>query len=137
MALLRPLPETDGLAQAYWEGASGNRLLIQRCRTCGHHQHYGRPFCLKCGAGEPEWIEASGKGTIWSFTTVHRGPYEDLPTPYVVALIRLAEGVVILSHVVDYPPHEIRCDMPVTLGFEEVRDAVRVPVFRVVHEETV
>lgn len=136
MALLRPLPETDGLAQVYWEGVSQSKLLIQRCGACGHHQHYGRPFCLKCGSEKPDWIEASGNGSIWSFTAVYRGPYEDIPTPYVVALIRLAEGVVVLSHVIDCQPEGIRCDMPVTLSFQGVRDGVSIPVFRLVRGET-
>lgn len=135
MALLRPLPETDGLAQAYWHGVAAGKLMIQRCEACGHHQHYGRPFCLECGAAAPAWIEARGTGKIWSFTAVHRGPYEDIPVPYVVALVRLNEGVVILSHIVDCQPEQIRCDMPVTLSFQAVREGISIPVFRLASQE--
>ncbi|VTU30320.1 Zn-ribbon domain-containing OB-fold protein [Variovorax sp. PBL-E5] len=130
MGLQRSLPETDGYAGAYWKAASKGQLLIQRCAACGKHQHYARPFCLACGERDPAWVPASGKGTVWSFTTVHRGPYEDLPTPYVVALVRLEEGVVLLSHIVDAKPDKVQCDQAVELLFQDFREGVRLPVFR-------
>lgn len=134
MGLQRSLPETDGYAGAYWKAASEGKLLIQRCAACGNHQHYGRPMCLACGARDPDWVGASGKGTVWSFTTVYRGPYEDLPTPYVVALVRLEEGVVLLSHIVGTDPEQVQCDQPVELMFQDFRDGVRLPVFRIRQE---
>lgn len=134
MGLQRSLPETDGYAGAYWKAASEGKLLIQRCPACENHQYYARPMCLACGERNPDWVSASGKGTVWSFTTVHRGPYEDLPTPYVVALVRLEEGVVLLSHIVGTDPEQVRCDLPVELMFQDFRDGVRLPVFRIQQE---
>jgi uncharacterized OB-fold protein len=134
MGLQRSLPETDGYAGAYWQAASEGKLLIQRCPACGNHQHYARPFCLACGNRNPGWVAASGKGTVWSFTTVHRGPYDDLPTPYVVALVRLEEDVVLLSHIVGTDPEHVRCDQPVELTFQDLREGVRLPVFRIQQE---
>jgi uncharacterized OB-fold protein len=130
MALVRPLPETDGLAAAYWQGTSEGRLLIQRCASCGRHQHYARPHCVACGNRELAWEPALGNGVIWSYTVVHRGPYDDLQSPYVVALVRLEEGIVLLSHVVGARPEDVRCDAAVELAFEDLRDGVRLPVFR-------
>ena len=130
MALVRPLPETDGLAAAYWQGTSEGKLLIQRCNSCGRHQHYARPHCIACGNRQLTWEPARGKGMIWSFTVVYRGPYDDLQSPYVVALVRLEEGVVLLSHIVGARAQEVRCDAQVELAFEDLRDGVRLPVFR-------
>jgi uncharacterized OB-fold protein len=130
MASLRPLPETDAYAEAFWKGVSDGQLLIQRCKSCGHHQHYARPFCLKCRAGALEMVPASGKGSIYSFTVINRSPYEDLPAPYAVALVRLEEGVTLLSQIVDCDPGELRCDLPVEVSFQPLRDGVTLPVFR-------
>ena len=130
MALERPLPETDGLAEHYWKEASQGRLALQCCQSFGRHQHYARPHCTACGSRELAWVQASGRGRVWSHTTVHRGPYDDLPTPYVVALVRLEEGPVLLSHVVHADPQQVRCDMPVDLGFSPLREGVQLPVFR-------
>jgi uncharacterized protein len=131
MTSLRPLPEADAQAESFWKGASSGQLLIQRCKGCGHHQHYARPFCLKCRSDALEMVPASGKGSIFSFTVINRSPYEDLAAPYAVALVRLEEGVTLLSHVVDCDPGELRCDLPVEVSFQPLRDGVTLPVFRV------
>ena len=131
MGLARPLPETDGCAADYWRAAGEGRLVIQRCKACGAAQHYGRPFCTHCGGTQPDWVDASGRGTVLSFTEVHRSPYDDLSVPYVVALVRLEEGVTLLTHIVDTPAAEIRCDMPVRLAFRPLREGFQLPVFRI------
>ena len=134
MGLERPLPETDGLAGDYWKAASQGRLIIQRCNACGAHQHYGRMVCVTCGEQRPEWVQAGGRGSIVSFTVVQRSPYEDLPAPYVVALIRLEEKVVMLSHVITADPARLRCDQTVVLRFQPFRDGLKLPVFQPAEE---
>lgn len=134
MALLRPLPEADGGAAAFWQGAAQEQLLIQRCRACGSHQHYARPFCLKCRSTEVEMTRASGRGTIYSFTVIHRGPYEDIPLPYIVALVRLEEGPVMLSHIVGSDASRVKCDLPVSVCYQPLREGVTLPVFRLERE---
>lgn len=136
MGLQRPLPETDGLAGDYWKAASQGRLIIQRCTACGVHQHYGRVVCVACGAKNPPWVQAAGRGSILSFTVVQRSPYEDLAAPYVVALIRLEENVVMLSHVLTADPQRLRCDQAVLLRFQPLRDGLQLPVFQPVEEAT-
>lgn len=135
MALERPLPETDGLAGHFWKEAAQGRLVLQHCQACGRHQHYARPHCTACGSRELVWVSASGRGKVWSHTTVHRGPYEDLPTPYVVALVRLEEGPVLLTQIVRTDPEQVRCDMPVELVFTPLRDGIQLPVFMPVDKE--
>lgn len=130
MAVTRPLPEVDANAEAFWKGASNGQLLIQRCLNCGNYQHYARPICLKCRSEAVEMVPSGGKGKIYSFTVISRGPYEDIPSPYVVALIRLDEGVVLLSQIVDCDPGELRCELPVQVSFQPLRDGVTLPVFR-------
>lgn len=130
MGLARPLPEIDTDAAAFWKGAAEHRLLIQHCTRCGNYQHYARPFCLKCRASAVEMVEASGRGVLHSFTVIHRGPFDDIPAPYVVGLVRLDEGVTILSHVVGCAPEAVKCDMAVEVEYQPLREGIVLPVFR-------
>lgn len=130
MGLQRPLPEMDSDAGPFWKAAAQERLIIQRCTRCGGYQHYARPFCIKCRDTNVEMVEASGRGVLHSFTVVHRGPYEDLPAPYVVGLIKLDEGPMLLSNVVQCDPASLKCDMAVEVTYQPLRDGVVLPVFR-------
>jgi uncharacterized OB-fold protein len=130
MGLLRPLPETDTDAAAFWQAATEGKLLIQHCRRCGGYQHYARPFCITCRDADVEMVEAGGAGVLHSFTVVYRSPYDDVPTPYVVGLVRLDEGVTLLTNVVGCDPARVACDMPVEVTYQTVRDGVVIPVFR-------
>ena len=93
-------------------------MILQFCRTCQKYQYYPRPICVGCG-GDDLWpVEAAGTGMVDSFTVVHRAE-----TPYTVARVRLTEGPIVLTHLVDIP--DPVCDQPVRLDW---RDGL--PVFR-------
>jgi uncharacterized OB-fold protein len=50
--------------------------------------------------------------------------------PYVVALVRLAEGPLLLTNIVACDPGALACDMPVVLCWEPVEDGRNLPLFR-------
>ena len=91
-------------------------MTIQRCRTCGAHQHHPRPFCLSCKGSDLELVEISGGGSVWSFTEVHRSPREGREAPYTVALVRLDEGPVVLTHLTHDDP---ACDQRVRASTDD------------------
>jgi uncharacterized OB-fold protein len=77
----------------FWAGARRGELRIQRCTTCGKHQHYPRMLCSHCGKDTLEWITASGLATIYSFTVVRQNgvpPFNER-VPFVVAVLDLDE----------------------------------------------
>jgi uncharacterized OB-fold protein len=82
----------DPTTAPFWEGAAQRRLLIQTCLTCGEHQFYPRPHCLRCLSRSLGWSEAAGTGTIYSITTVRRQATEEHVPPYQVAIVQLDEG---------------------------------------------
>lgn len=82
----------DALTAPFWEAAGEGRLVLQRCKSCGRHQFYPRPFCLECRAGELAWVDARGTGTVYSITTVRMNVLPGLDPPYDVALVELDEG---------------------------------------------
>ncbi len=79
---------------------------------------YPRPLCPECGATSVSWTEASGLGTVYSFSVVHRsaGLYRDA-VPYVVAYVELAEGPRIVTNIVGCDPARVSIGQPVRVVF--------------------
>lgn len=124
------LPEVNADTEAWWSATRERRLVIQRCRANGHLQHYPRSVCVTCGSTDLDFVDALGTGTVYSHTAVHRAPAAGVSVPYVVALVRLAEGPVVLSNIVECPPDDVRCDMPVEVSWRALSDGRHLPVFR-------
>lgn len=67
---------------------------------------------------------------------MHHPPFPAFSPPYAIGLIELAEGVRIISNVVDVPYDKVRIGMPVELEFRSYDDedgeagAPRVPAPR-------
>jgi uncharacterized OB-fold protein len=76
-------------------------------------------MCPDCGRLGVEWVEASGRGAVYSFTVSHRGPgpWAD-HVPYVVAYVELDEGPRVLTNLVGLDPGDVRIGMPVAAVFE-------------------
>jgi uncharacterized protein len=89
----------DPTTEPFWAACRQHRLLIQRCRDCGAHQFYPRPFCLACESMAVEWVEARGGGTIYSMTTIRVPVTPELPPPYRVAIVELDEGPRLLTNI--------------------------------------
>ena len=127
----KPLPQPDGASAAYWEAAANGTLLVQECPTCGHRQLYPRALCTSCG-GDPEWITASGRGTVHTFTVIRqmgmRGFREELP--YVVAMVELEEGPLMMGNVTGCDPDLVRIGMPVEVYFVRAEEAIGIPLWR-------
>jgi uncharacterized OB-fold protein len=126
----RPAPIPDAESGPYWAATLERRLLIQRCRSCGHTQLYGRPHCLVCRQAV-EWVEASGRGTIYSYTVIRQNPSRSFRhlLPFVVALVDLDEGPRLMTNVVGCPPEDVSIGAAVQVRFEQVSDAAALPLF--------
>jgi uncharacterized protein len=123
-----PVPETA----PFWEAAKDDRLLIQRCRACGRHYFYPRPFCPHCTSDDVVWDEVSGRGRLMSYVINHR-PMPPAEQAQVIALVELDEGVRLLTNIVDAAPDPaaLPLDAPVSVAFEP-RGEYKLPVFRLV-----
>ena len=105
-------------AQPFFDAARSGRLLIQRCEKCGKHQFYPRKVCIHCGADAVGWVEASGRGTVHTYTVVHRGiPGWIEDGPYVAAVVDLEEGARMTTNIVDCEPSSVAVGMPVEVTF--------------------
>ncbi|MFI7099906.1 Zn-ribbon domain-containing OB-fold protein [Streptomyces sp. NPDC050161] len=115
------LPEADAFTRTYWDAAGEGRLLLRRCRAdgCGAAHHYPREFCPYCWSEDVAWQPACGRATLYTWSVVHRN---DLPpfggrTPYVAAVVDLAEGPRMMTEVVDCAADDLRIGMPLTVHF--------------------
>jgi uncharacterized OB-fold protein len=79
-----------------------------------------------------EWVRASGKGTVHSFTVTYQnqapGFREELP--YVLAVVELAEGPRLMTNVVECAPDAVRIGMAVEVVFDDVTPEVTLAKFR-------
>lgn len=115
----RPYPELDPETRPFWEALAEGRFELQRCTACGRHVFYPRLVCPHCGGGPLEWVSASGRGTVHSFTVVHRAPPAfAAEVPYVVALVDLEEGPRMMTRLLGAEPAEVHIGMPVQVAIE-------------------
>jgi hypothetical protein len=120
-----PDPEITAENKAFWVAAGEGRLLVKQCGACGRHHHYPRAICPFCWSCDTVWQEASGRGTIYSFSVLRRAA-----EPYVIAYVTLGEGPAMMTNIVDCDPDALRCGEDVTVAFTTSRGGHAVPVFR-------
>jgi hypothetical protein len=109
----------------FWEASARKEPALQKCDSCGKHQHYPRPFCIACD-GEIAWVTAKGTGTIYSKTVVHMPVSPFFQPPYTVVVVQLDEGPRIMTNLVNGDA-EIGAKVRVT--FHEREDAPPLPMF--------
>lgn len=127
----RPLPAGDPVSSHYWAEAAEGRLVIQHCPSCGARQFYPRAICMACG-GDPEWEEASGRGTVYTFTVIRQQgakPFRD-ELPYVVAMIKLDEGPMMMGNIGGCAVDDVAIGMAVEAYVVEAAEGVGVPFWR-------
>ena len=128
----KPLPRIDEESRGYWEALARHELYFQRCRDCGTKRFYPRALCPACLSSATEWVRASGRGTVYSFTVTYQnqapGFREELP--YVLAIVELDEGVRMMTNVIGGAPDAVRVGMAVEVVFEDVTAEVTLAKFR-------
>jgi hypothetical protein len=120
-----PAPEANPETKPFWEAAAEGRLLIKKCVTCGQVHFYPRAICPFCGGDKTEWVTASGRGTVYSYSVMRR-----VPIPYALAYVTLEEGVTMMTNIVDGDLDAIRIGQRVTVAFKPSEGGPPVPMFR-------
>ena len=127
----KPLPPINPASQPFWDACAKGRLLLQRCGDCGHLQLYPRLLCAACGSRNLEWAQASGRGTVQTFTIIRRAVSAafEPDAPYVVALVELEEGPTLMSNIIGCDPASVAIGQPVRVTFEARGEGIAVPQF--------
>lgn len=116
----KPVPKPTFETQAFWDACNRGELLYQKCSACGHVQFYPRSLCAKCHDAGMTWERSQGRGTLHTFSIVHRPPTEAFKpdVPYVLALIDMAEGFRMMTNVVNCDPDSLDIGTPIRIVFE-------------------
>jgi uncharacterized OB-fold protein len=133
MSTPKPLPAIDHLSAPFWEGCQEGRLRLQTCTACRKPQFPPGPVCTHCGSPDSEWIDSSGRASVYSWIVVrHPIPVEVYAddVPYVVALVELEEGVRMPTNIVDCAPEAVSAGMPLEVCFRDVSETITLPQFR-------
>lgn len=125
------LPAKDAVSTVWFDAAAQGKLLLQRDPVTGKAQFYPRAHVLGFPEREPEWFEASGNATLYSYTVVKRSVHPQFAshTPFTLAVVDLAEGVRMTSWIVDVAEEDLRCDMPLKVTFREIHPGLVMPCF--------
>ncbi len=110
-----PAPLINPENQPFFDATAKGTLLVGNCKSCGEVHYYPRAICPHCGADGAEWIESKGVGTIYSYSTMHRG----VPVPYTIAYVTLDEGVSMMTNLTGFAPGSLKIGQRVRVQFQE------------------
>jgi uncharacterized OB-fold protein/acyl dehydratase len=126
--VLRPVISRD--TEFFWDGLKQGELRIQRWGETLRHPPGPMP---PDGAldTKPDYVVASGRGTVYSYVVHHHPPVPGKELPFVVALVELEEGVRVMAELLDADPAEVHIGLPVVAAFVRVDDDLTLPAWKV------
>jgi uncharacterized OB-fold protein len=128
----KPLPVPDEASQPFFAGAREQKLMIQRCSTCGTVMWPVKTRCINCLRTELTWVQASGQGSLYSLVLMHQVYHPGFASevPYNIAEVDLAEGLRITTNIVGCSNDQLRIGMPLEATFEAITDEITLPKFK-------
>jgi uncharacterized protein len=128
----KPVPQPDDLSRPFFEGALRGELMIQRCGECSSYLAPGSRACTECLGEQLEWVQASGRATLFTFAIMHQryhpGFFDEIP--YNIAVVELEEGPRMNSTITGVANEALRVGMPLLVTFEDMGEGVALPKFR-------
>jgi uncharacterized OB-fold protein len=115
-------PET----RRFWDAASKGTLLYGWCNACNEPHYFPRSLCPFCFSDNVSWKQASGSGTIYTYSIMRR----DQSKPYVIAYVTLDEGPSLLTNIVDSKIEHVKIGAAVSLVFKPSEGGPPVPFFK-------
>ncbi len=117
-----PAPGEESMTKPYWDGTRKNRLIVQRCRGCGHWQWGPEWICHRCHAFDLAWEEVAPRGRIYSWERPHHPVHPALQghPPYVIVLVELphADNIRVIGNLLGDPLQEVKIGTAVEAVFE-------------------
>ncbi|ORW21215.1 DNA-binding protein [Mycolicibacter nonchromogenicus] len=128
-------PTIDADSEAWWSAIQNGTLLLNACQECGRNSLHHRCFCPHCWSEDVAPTPASGRATLYTWTVVHQNaaPFDAL-TPYVVAMVDLAEGPRLMTHLENCAIERLDAGLELTLDFRRGADGFAIPIFTPVPE---
>ncbi|MGD2157318.1 MAG: Zn-ribbon domain-containing OB-fold protein [Anaerolineales bacterium] len=97
-------------------------LVGEVCPHCQAKLFPPRDICPECGGEAKTTYTFSGRGEVYSYTTVYNAPegYQET-APYTVALVKLEEGPVVTAQLTDLNGSSVKVGMPVEMVTRRLR----------------
>jgi hypothetical protein len=120
--------------EPFWVAAGQHQLVAQRCTNCGTFRQPPGPFCPNCRTQESEWVELSGRATLFSYTIIRHAlapPLRDY-LPMVIAVVEPEEAPTarLVANLVEVAVGDVAIGMPLEVVWEDAGDGVAVYRFR-------
>jgi uncharacterized OB-fold protein len=97
-------------------------LVGEVCPHCEAKLFPPRDVCPECGQEAKTLYSFSGRGEVYSYTTVYEPPagYEE-SAPYTVALVKLEEGPLVTAQLTDLEEGRVEIGTPVEMVTRRLR----------------
>jgi uncharacterized OB-fold protein len=97
-------------------------LVGEICPHCEAKLFPPRDVCPECGGEARTPFQFSGKGEVYSYTTIYEPPagYEE-NAPYTVALVKLEEGPIVTAQLTDLGDEPVQIGTPVEMVTRRLR----------------
>jgi uncharacterized OB-fold protein len=97
-------------------------MVGEECGHCDAKLFPPRDICPECGEEAKTLYKFSGKGEVYSYTTVYEPPagFEEA-SPYTVAMVRLEEGPLVTAQLTDLEDRKVEIGMPVEMVTRKLR----------------
>ncbi len=123
-------PAINPDSEPFWAATADGRLTLQRCAACGAVVWWPKAICPACQSFDLAWFDATGRGTVYSYTVVHRAPGSwGRAAPYVLAYVELEEGPRLMTNIVDSDPDAVTIDAPVRVVWHDTGEGNALPRF--------
>ena len=99
-------------------------LVGEICDNCDNKIFPPRDLCPECGQEAKTLYQFSGRGQVYSYTTVNEAPagFEE-NAPYPVAMVQLEEGPLVTAQLTDLQDKKIEIGMRVEMVTRKLRSA--------------
>jgi uncharacterized OB-fold protein len=125
-----PPPIINSETKSFWDATTTGKLLLPRCTDCSTVIWYPRAFCPECSSFDLTWFEATGRGTIYSYTVNRRGQGDYRDLAYVLAYVELDQGPRVLTNIVDCDADSVAVGQAVQVVFHPTSNGAALPRFR-------
>jgi uncharacterized OB-fold protein len=128
---IKELPSVPLAMKPFWDGAEQGKLMLYKCLNCGS-SFWPAVDCAACDNPRMSWVEATGKGEIFTFTVEHQLNHPGWETggPYNIAWIKLDEGPILISNIIGCKNEELSIGMKVEVAFDRITPGVTLPRFK-------
>jgi uncharacterized protein len=128
-SMMRPASSRD--TKFFWDGVNAHELRIQK-RPDGNLQHPPVPALWKDhkeDVAPPDYLVASGNGTVFSYVVHHAPKVPGRTLPFVIALVELEEGVRMLGELRNVDPANVEIGMPVRATYIDFPEGASGPAW--------